>query len=157
MKMRKIIKSKKADISAPIITVLLIIASIAIATLVISWMYGIGSTMSKQGNLIVVGTPIVVQQDSTNYTLYITLKNGGNTDVRMVGFTLSGVTIVTLVPELISGNTTTTPPSISGIIIRAGETVQLIITFTTNTTIPNVIQGLIQTDAGNIPFQAVLQ
>jgi hypothetical protein len=140
MKMRKIIKSKKADISAPIITVLLIIASIAIATLVISWMYGLGSTMSKQGTLVVVGTPIIQPTGTNQYTLYITLRNGGNTDVTISGISLS--------------NIGTFPYSDT---ISAGETKSLQIQFTSSTTLPNVIQGFIQTDAGNIPFQAVLQ
>jgi hypothetical protein len=140
MKMRKIIKSKKADISAPIITVLLIIASIAIATLVISWMYGIGSTMSKQGTLVVVGAPVIQPAGGGQYTLYITLKNGGNTDVTISGISLS--------------NIGTFPYSDT---ISAGETKSLQIQFTPSTTLPNVIQGFIQTDAGNIPFQAVLQ
>jgi hypothetical protein len=157
MKMRKIIKSKKADISAPIITVLLIIASIAIATLVISWMYGIGITMSKQGNLIVVGTPVIQPAGTGQYTLYITLKNGGNVDVRILGFTLSGVTITISNVVLASSTTTTTTTLISGITIKAGETVQLRITFSASSLPSNNIQGLVQTDAGNIPFQAILQ
>jgi hypothetical protein len=140
MKMRKIIKSKKADISAPIITVLLIIASIAIATLVISWMYGIGSTMSKQGTLVVVGTPVIQPAGGGQYTLYITIKNGGNANVTISGISLS--------------NIGTFPYSDT---ISAGETKSLQIQFTSSTTLPNVIQGFIQTDAGNIPFQAVLQ
>jgi hypothetical protein len=140
MKMRKIIKSKKADISAPIITVLLIIASIAIATLVISWMYGIGSTMSKQGTLVVIGTPVIQPAGGGQYTLYITIKNGGNANVTISGISLS--------------NIGTFPYSDT---ISAGETKSLQIQFTSSTTLPNVIQGFIQTDAGNIPFQAVLQ
>jgi hypothetical protein len=140
MEMRKIIKSKKADISAPIITVLLIIASIAIATLVISWMYGIGSTMSKQGTLVVIGTPVIQPAGGGQYTLYITIKNGGNANVTISGISLS--------------NIGTFPYSDT---ISAGETKSLQIQFTSSTTLPNVIQGFIQTDAGNIPFQAVLQ
>jgi hypothetical protein len=156
MRMRKIIKSKKGDISAPIITVLLIIASIAIATLVIAWMYGIGSTMSKQGNLVVIGTPVIQPAGANTYTLYITLKNGGNVDVRILGFTLSGVTITISNAVLVSGTITATYTSISGIIIKAGETVQLRITFSASA-LPSNIQGLLQTDAGNLPFQAILQ
>jgi hypothetical protein len=140
MKMRKIVKSKKGDISAPIITVLLIIASIAIATLVISWMYGLGSTMSKQGTLVVVGTP-VIQPAGEQYTLYITLKNGGNTAVTILGLSLSNIG----------------PVPISEITIEAGQTKSLQILFTYSGPLPNVVQGLIQTDAGNIPFQAVVQ
>jgi hypothetical protein len=139
MRMRKIIKSKKGDISAPIITVLLIIASIAIATLVISWMYGLGSTMSKQGTLVVVGTP-VIQPAGGQYTLYITLKNGGNTAVTILGLSLSNIG----------------PVPISEI-IEAGQTKSLQILFSYSGPLPNVVQGLIQTDAGNIPFQAVVQ
>jgi len=157
MKMRKIIKSKKADISAPIITVLLIIASIAIATLVISWMYGIGSTMSKQGTLVVVGTPVIQPAGGGKYTLYITIKNGGNANVTTLGLSLSNIPITITSVTVTSSTSSTTRPSISGIVISAGETVQLAITFTPDVTIPNVIQGFIQTDAGNIPFQAVLQ
>jgi hypothetical protein len=140
MKMRKIVKSKKGDISAPIITVLLIIASIAIATLVISWMYGLGSTMSKQGTLVVVGTPVIQPAGGGQYTLYITLKNGGNTDVTISGISLSNIGSV----------------PIDGITIEAGQTRSLQILFPSGP-LPNVVQGLIQTDAGNIPFQAVVQ
>jgi hypothetical protein len=141
MKMRKIVKSKKGDISAPIITVLLIIASIAIATLVISWMYGLGSTMSKQGTLVVVGTPVIQPAGEGQYTLYITLKNGGNTDVTILGLSLSNIVSV----------------PISEITIEAGQTKSLQILFSYSGPLPNVVQGLIQTDAGNIPFQAVVQ
>jgi hypothetical protein len=140
MKMRKIVKSKKGDISAPIITVLLIIASIAIATLVISWMYGLGSTMSKQGTLVVVGTP-VIQPAGGQYTLYITLKNGGNTAVTILGLSLSNIGSV----------------PVDGITIEAGQTRSLQILLPYGGPLPNVVQGLIQTDAGNIPFQAVVQ
>jgi hypothetical protein len=140
MRMRKIIKSKKGDISAPIITVLLIIASIAIATLVISWMYGLGSTMSKQGTLVVVGTPVIQPTGGEQYTLYITLKNGGNTAV-----TISGISLSNIGPVPISES------------IEAGKTRSLQILFSYSGPLPNVVQGLIQTDAGNIPFQAVVQ
>jgi hypothetical protein len=139
MKMRKIVKSKKGDISAPIITVLLIIASIAIATLVIAWMYGLGSTMSKQGTLVVVGTP-VIQPAGGQYTLYITLKNGGNTAVTILGLSLSNIGPV--------------PYSET---IEAGQTKSLQIPLPYGGSLPNVVQGVIQTDAGNIPFQAIVQ
>jgi copper(I)-binding protein len=119
-------------------------------------MYGIGSTMSKQGNLVVIGTPVIQPAGVNTYTLYITLKNGGNVDVRILGFTLSGVTITISNAVLVSGTTTATYTSISGIIIKAGETVQLRITFSASA-LPSNIQGLLQTDAGNLPFQAILQ
>jgi hypothetical protein len=100
-------------------------------------MYGIGSTMSKQGTLVVVGTPVIQPAGGGQYTLYITIKNGGNANVTISGISLS--------------NIGTFPYSDT---ISAGETKSLQIQFTSSTTLPNVIQGFIQTDAGNIPFQA---
>jgi hypothetical protein len=95
--------------------------------------------MSKQGTLVVVGTP-VIQPAGEQYTLYITLKNGGNTAVTISGISLSNIVSV--------------PISES---IEAGKTRSLQILLPYSGPLPNVVQGLIQTDAGNIPFQAVVQ
>jgi hypothetical protein len=95
--------------------------------------------MSKQGTLVVVGTP-VIQATGGQYTLYITLKNGGNTAVTILGLSLSNIG----------------PVPISEI-IEAGQTRSLQILLPYGGPLPNVVQGLIQTDAGNIPFQAVVQ
>lgn len=130
--MRKILKSKKGDISAPIIAVLLIIASISIATLIISWMYGIGTTASKQGNLSIVGTPVI-----QGNKLYITIKNNGNVDVTIKNVIIEGVAY-----------------TINNVILPS-ETKTLNVTVTTFTT--TQVEGILETDAGMIPFIAVVQ
>jgi len=139
--MRKLIKSKKGDISAPIIAILLIIASIAIATVVISWMYGVGFSASRQANLIVVSTPVI-----QGNTLYITLKNVGNTliTVTLIEFRTDSATL-----------TYTTPFN-----INPGETKSLNVTLTlTGSVPPNItsIDGIIQTTAGTIPVTAIVR
>jgi hypothetical protein len=147
MKMRKIIKSKKGDISAPIITVLLIIASIAIATIVIAWMYGMGSTVSKQGNLVILGTPVIQATGSNSYTLYITLKNAGN-----VAVTINSIQIKVSATSVIQ--TTSINPTNT---IDTGSTVSLTVTFTSTTPLPPQVNGLLITSAGIIPFSAISQ
>jgi hypothetical protein len=143
--MRKLIRNRRGDISAPVITILLVIASISIAALVISWLFGVGIATSKQASLVVVGTP-TMQLQSTSAVLYITLKNAGNVDA-----TINGITI--------SLSTTTVPGTISTTTIPAGQTVSLTVTFT-NANIPsnvNQVSGVILSTAGTIPFIAVIQ
>ncbi|HLI45744.1 MAG TPA: hypothetical protein VKU94_00955 [Geobacterales bacterium] len=168
--MRKLIKNKRGDISAPIITILLVIASISIAALVISWLYGLGISTSKQANIIVVGTP-TLQVQGSNVVLYITLKNVGNLQANITGIyiqTITGSTTSTASSNNCSvsfvttttnaGTTTTTTTTKQCSSINPGETQTITATFN-NVSIGSLTQvnGVIQTTAGTIPFIAVVQ
>jgi len=144
--MRKLIRNKRGDISAPIITILLVIASISIAALVISWLFGVGIATSKQANIIIVGTP-TLQVQGNNAVLYITLKNVGNTPANIIGIYLQGPTTTY----------TFTPPSTMNT-LQPGDTIPITATFSNvNFGSATSVNGVIQTTAGTIPFIAVIQ
>ncbi|MFP3190592.1 MAG: hypothetical protein RXR31_04540 [Thermoproteota archaeon] len=142
--MRKVIKKRRGDISGPIVAVLLIIASIAIASVVITWMYSLGTSASKQGALLVVGTPVIAK-NGNNYTLYITVKNSGNVPVNVTGVIVNGVpwTIISNTPNLVT--------------VGVGAVVSFSASYSTSITLNTNVNGVLQTTAGTIPFVAIVQ
>ncbi len=141
--MHKKLKKRKGDISGPIVAVLLIIASIAIASVVITWMYNLGTSASKQGALLIEGTPVIVK-DTNSYTLYITVKNAGNIPVNITSVIINNIT------WNISGTTTLS--------INPGAVVSFsAIPSTTITLSSQTVNGVLQTSAGTIPFVAIVQ
>lgn len=154
--MRKLIRSRRGDISAPVITILLVIASISIAALVISWLFGVGIASSKQSMIVISGTPIV-QQTSTGYTLYITVRNIGNVAVNVTGVILF-IPVGTTTPTSTITTTATLSTSTLNSVILPGETKQLQYTFSASPAKIGVsrIDGLLLTTAGQIPFSASL-
>ncbi|MDT7892416.1 MAG: hypothetical protein RQ952_06790 [Thermoproteota archaeon] len=150
--MRKLIRSRRGDISAPVITILLVIASISIAALVISWLFGVGLTTSKQGLVTIVGTPTIIQS-GTSSVLYITLKNNGNDLVSVTGVVIF-ISSTTYASSSVSYSTGTT--TVTGFpTLQPGQTVTLVVSF--NAAITGSIaqiNGVIQTTSGTIPFTA---
>jgi hypothetical protein len=142
--MRKVIKKRRGDISGPIVAVLLIIASIAIASVVITWMYSLGTSASKQGALLVVGTPVIAK-NGNNYILYITVKNSGNVPVNVTGVIVNGVpwTIISNTPNLVT--------------VGVGAVVSFSASYSTSITLNTNVNGVLQTTAGTIPFVAIVQ
>jgi hypothetical protein len=139
MRYRRLKLDRRGDISSPIIVILVTVAALAVAGMAIAWMASTGSRASSQGSLIVVGTPTVTSTSPS--TLYITIKNLGNTDVT-----------VTLVKVGSSTNNTVIP------VITAGSYYAAPITLTSGTFTPGTpYAGMIISSAGTVQFTALCQ
>ncbi len=149
--MRKVLKSKRGDISAPIITMILVIASISIAALIVSWLYGVGISASKQAQLIIIGTP-TIQQNASSFILYITVKNTGTVAASIISVSVTDGTTTYTTKNFIVGDSRTTTIGVS-----PGATISFAALF--NATLPRTfqLQGVLQSTAGTTPFIAVVQ
>jgi hypothetical protein len=106
-------------------------------------MYNLGTSASKQGALLIEGTPVIVK-DTNSYTLYITVKNAGNIPVNITSVIINNIT------WNISGTTTLS--------INPGAVVSFsAISSTTITLSSQTVNGVLQTSAGTIPFVAIVQ
>ncbi len=142
--MKKVLKSKRGDISTPVITILLVVASLSIAALVISWLFGVGISASKQASLTIIGTP-VLQPSGTGYTLHIILKNTGTADAIV-----KEISLIADVPVSIQLT--------NDVIVKAGETKSMKVPFSQlNLGNKTRVNGLVISDSGTIPFFAVVQ
>jgi len=137
MRYRRLKLDRRGDISSPIIVILVTVAALAVAGMAIAWMASTGSRASSQGSLIVVGTPTV----TTSGTLYITIKNLGNTDVTVTLVKVGSSTNNTVIPVITAGSYYATP-----ITLTSGA-------FTSGTT----YAGMIVSSAGTVQFTALCQ
>lgn len=134
--MRSTRVDKKGEISTPIITILVTVAALAVTGMAITWMASTGSAASTQGALLIIGTPIV-----QNDTLYMTLKNIGTADAKLVSCHLNSSTSNSFDPNS----------------VRAGESIALKVTFTQAFTPGLTIKGSLRTDQGTLQFSAISQ
>jgi len=136
---------RRGDISSPIIVILVTVAALAVAGMAIAWMVSTGSRASSQGSLIVVGTPTVTPTATTS-TLYITIKNIGNTDATISSIRVGNSTVYGTYSTTISipaGSYYSTPISLT---MSSG-------TFSSS----NIYPGTIVSSVGTILFSALCQ
>lgn len=79
------IRSKRGEISTPIITILVTVAALAVTGIAVSWMLSTGAAAANQGALMIVGSPVV-----QNDTLYLTVRNIGNANASISSCLLGG-------------------------------------------------------------------
>ncbi|MEM2125136.1 MAG: hypothetical protein QXQ53_01910 [Candidatus Methanosuratincola sp.] len=133
-KNRRRIRSKRGEISTPIITILVTVAALAVTGIAVSWMLSTGAAAANQGALMIVGSP-VVQGD----TLYLTVRNIGNADAAIVSCLLGNANKVL--------NST----------VQAGQSQVLNISFGTSFFTGTILKGSLNTDQGILPFSAFVQ
>ncbi|MBC7120023.1 MAG: hypothetical protein H5T33_00345 [Candidatus Methanosuratus sp.] len=127
-------RSKRGEISTPIITILITVAALAVTGIVVSWMFSTGAAAANQSVLMIVGSP-VVQNDS----LYLTVRNIGNANAN--------------ISSCILGDKTGTVNG--GTVIEAGQSRVLNITFSSATfESGTILRGSLNTDQGILPFSA---
>ncbi len=168
---RSILKSRRGDISTPLITVLIIIASVAIAAVLIAWMYGIGLAASSQSQLVVIGTPVLKPRDATataTMNLTITVRVAGNVPIVLnnatitVGTTTFYMRVGTTTPVWIDG-TRIPPGSLSATPLQPGALYTIRISLfqvgTNQLDRQDVLNyaavfGTLETSAGSVNFAA---
>ncbi|RWX74243.1 MAG: hypothetical protein Metus_0268 [Candidatus Methanosuratincola subterraneus] len=129
------IRSKRGEISTPIITILVTVAALAVTGIAVSWMLSTGAAAANQGALMIVGSPVV-----QNDTLYLTVRNIGNANASISSCLLGGQ------------NATRSD------VIQAGKSMVLNITFSgANFTTGTILKGSLNTDQGILPFSAFVQ
>jgi len=125
-------KGFRADLSGPILAILITVAAIAGGALVGMWFLRSGSQMAHASMLVVSGQPTLVPGDLSS-TAYVTLKNVGNSPVTVEGLVLNlNGTEVRFSPS--PGTTTTIAPGQSATVEFDGGGLQI-----TNTTVPAVV------------------
>ncbi|MEM1573729.1 MAG: hypothetical protein QXY96_04505 [Candidatus Methanomethylicaceae archaeon] len=137
----KILKNKRGDISSPIIVVLVTVTALAIAGIAIAWMTSTGLSATRQGSIIVLGTPILSLINNTHSNLFITLKNIGNVPVK--------------ISEVRIGNATSFLNT--SLIINPGNTDYYTIIMNLSINSSQSYNGILITSAGTIPFIAYCQ
>ncbi len=151
----------KGDLSAPVLAIIVTIGIIAAGLILLAWFWWFAPTAGKTGTLVVVGTPTLINATSTietcyNSTLYISLKNAGNADVRVVNITVYGkfVPYAGSTPQ-----TSTYAVALNGqtqpVVIKAGNSTVLTATLK-GAIIGDVktVEGVILTDLGTYRFAA---
>lgn len=128
-------RSKRGEISTPIITILVTVAALAVTGIAISWMLSTGAAAANQGALMIVGSP-VVQGD----TLYLTVRNIGNANASVTSCLLGGLSAT---------------PNINT--IKAGSSEVLQVQFSQSFTTGTILKGSLNTDQGVLPFSAYVQ
>jgi len=134
--MRSINKSKRGEISTPIITILVTVAALAVTGMAITWMASTGSVASNQGALIIIGTPVV-----QNNTLYLTLKNIGTANATLVSCHLGSVSSTSFSPTVITAGNSTAGTIVFDSAFTSGQT----------------LKGSLSTDQGTLQFSAYVQ
>ncbi|MCQ5377378.1 MAG: hypothetical protein NO516_04930 [Candidatus Methanomethylicia archaeon] len=134
--MRRIVSSKKGEISTPIITILVTVAALAVTGVAITWMISTGTSASSQGAIIVIGSPVV-----QNDTLYVTVKNIGNTNTALSSCLLGDSSVAISPPRSIS----------------AGESTVLTIGFNQTFASGQTLRGSLNTNQGIYQFTAYVQ
>lgn len=128
-------RSRRGEISTPIITILVTVAALAVTGIAVSWMLSTGAAAANQGALMIVGSP-VVQGD----TLYLTVRNIGNADAS--------------ISSCLLGERTATSTDV----IQAGQSKVLSITFSgASFDTGTILKGSLNTDQGILPFSAFVQ
>lgn len=129
------IRSKRGEISTPIITILVTVAALAVTGIAVSWMLSTGAAAANQGALMIVGSPVV-----QGNTLYLTVRNIGNADAAIVSCLLGNA----------NQNLNST--------VQAGQSRVLSINFSgANFTTGTILKGSLNTDQGILPFSAFVQ
>jgi len=132
-------KRFRADLSGPILAILITVAAIAAGALVAMWFLRAGNQVSKASMLMVSGQPTIIP-GSTSTAAYVTLKNIGNEPVKVNALVINdGGSEVKLTPTNLI---TTIEPGQSMTVEFTGSGITL-----TNDTIPAVIV----TDKGTLP------
>ncbi|MEJ5292674.1 MAG: hypothetical protein WHS82_03670 [Candidatus Methanosuratincola sp.] len=131
---KKRMRSKRGEISTPIITILVTVAALAVTGIAVSWMLSTGAAAANQGALMIVGSPVV-----QNDTLYLTVRNIGNANASVTSCLL--------------GNQT----QILNRIIQAGQSQVINISFGTSFLTGTILKGSLNTDQGILPFSAFVQ
>ncbi len=175
---RSILKSRRGDISTPLITVLIIIASVAIAAILIAWMYGVGLAASSQSQLVVIGTPLLKPESAAAnafMNLIITVRVAGNVPIVLknatitVGTTTFYMRVGTGFPVYIDSTAITTADGLQANPLQPGALYTIKITrfsvLLLNQPNPNPLDkpdvlnyaavfGTLETSAGSVNFAA---
>ncbi len=131
--MRTYTRSKRGEISTPIITILVTVAALAVTGVAISWMVSTGTSASSQGAIIIVGSPII-QGD----TLYMTAKNIGNANTTITACRIGSDATSTITPA---------------VIVPGGSAV-LQIDFNKSFAAGTTVKGSLETNQGILQFSA---
>lgn len=134
--MRTINRSKRGEISTPIITILVTVAALAVTGVAITWMISTGTSAASQGAVIIIGSPVI-----QNDTLYMTVKNIGNADASISACHIG------------SDTSTMVPPTVVG----AGSSSVLAIDFNKAFATGTTVKGTLETNQGILQFSAYVQ
>ncbi len=134
--MRTINRSKRGEISTPIITILVTVAALAVTGVAITWMISTGTSAASQGAVIIIGSPVI-----QNDTLYMTVKNIGNANASIAACHIG------------SDTRSLAPPTI----VEAGSSSILSIDFDKTFNAGTTVKGALETNQGILQFSAYVQ
>lgn len=140
-------KFRRADLSAPVLAIIVTIGVVAAGLVMMSWFWWFAPQMARGGSIIVVGTPVLVQTNN-GWNLTIAVRNVGNAEVEINGVVVRGVVTSDIRPATATR-------------VGAGQTVTLIASFEDVGLIPSsseiyTVEGVLLTNAGTYTFSALV-
>jgi hypothetical protein len=81
----------RGDLSAPVLAIIVTIGIIAAGLILLAWFWWFAPTAGKTGSLQILGTPVLVKENNY-WVAYISVRNTGNDNVKILGVVVEGVT-----------------------------------------------------------------
>lgn len=144
---------KRAEISTPIIAILVTVAALAVTGIAIAWMVKVGTSAAKQGVLSVTGTAILTYDPNNGlYHLTFTIRNIGNQPAKLLAVQIASS------PPIKLDTSNTSIDGESSLIIPTDLSSHVVHIAIPETSIPTplseVVQVTLHTDQGSITFSA---
>ncbi|HIQ03810.1 MAG TPA: hypothetical protein EYH40_05265 [Desulfurococcales archaeon] len=145
--------AKRAEISTPIIAILVTVAALAVTGIAVAWMVKVGTSAAKQGVLSITGTAILTYDPNDgSYHLTFTIRNIGNQPAKLLAVQIASS------PPIKLNSTNTSVDGESSLIIPTDSSSHIVHIVVPETSIPTpsseVVQVILHTDQGSITFSA---
>ncbi len=145
---------KRAEISTPIIAILVTVAALAVTGIAVAWMVKVGSSAAKQGVLSVTGTAVLTYDINNGvYHLTFTIRNIGNQPARLLA-----VQVLSSPPIQLNATNTEVDGQSASLAISVDTSAHVVHIVIPETAIPapssEVVPVTLHTDQGSITFSA---
>ncbi|MGC8983007.1 MAG: hypothetical protein ACP5KA_04555 [Desulfurococcaceae archaeon] len=143
----------RADLSAPVLAILVTIGIIAAGLVLLAWFFWFAPQAGRAGSLQVLGTPVIVCTTS-GANLTIAVRNVGNANVTITGAVVAGISF----NKIYSDEEITT----GGVTLKPGDSKTVIFESTDSKVQTEIcgkysVEGYLTTDYGVFGFSAAVQ